>query len=103
MDDAIQATLQLMQADKDRIRLRYGYNLAAMSFTPAEIASEIQKHIPNFTITYKPDYRQAIAASWTESIDDSCARTDWGWNPAFNLENMTSDMLAHLKNRYKNM
>jgi nucleoside-diphosphate-sugar epimerase len=77
MDDAIKATIDLMSAPKADIHVRYGYNLAAMSFSPAEIAQEIKKHIPNFEITYKPDFRQDIAASWTESIDDSKARTDW--------------------------
>ena len=68
-----------------------------MSFTPAEIASEIRKHIPNFTITYKPDFRQGIASSWSESIDDSKARQDWNWKPSYDLASMTADMLLHLK------
>lgn len=97
MDDAIKATIDLMEAPKDSISVHYGYNLAAMSFTPAEIAAEIKKHIPNFEITYKPDFRQAIAASWSESIDDSMARTDWNWKPGFNLAAMTEDMLNHLR------
>jgi threonine 3-dehydrogenase len=97
MADAIKATIDLMEAPKENIGLRYGYNLASMSFTPAEIAAEIQKHIPNFTISYKPDFRQAIAASWTESIDDSEARKDWGWKPDYDLSRMTEDMLLHLK------
>jgi len=96
MDDAIKATIDLMSAPKADIHVRYGYNLAAMSFSPAEIAQEIKKHIPNFEITYKPDFRQDIAASWTESIDDSKARTDWKWKPDFDLEKMTIDMLSHL-------
>ncbi len=96
MDDAIKATIDLMSAPKEVIHVRYGYNLAAMSFSPAEIAQEIKKHIPNFEITYKPDFRQDIAASWTESIDDSKARTDWKWKPDFDLEKMTIDMLSHL-------
>jgi nucleoside-diphosphate-sugar epimerase len=96
MDDAIKATIDLMSAPKEDIQVRYGYNLAAMSFSPAEIAQEIKKHIPNFEITYKPDFRQDIAASWTESIDDSKARTDWKWKPDFDLEKMTIDMLSHL-------
>ncbi len=97
MDDAIKATIDLMEAPKDSISVHYGYNLAAMSFTPAEIAAEIKKHIPNFEITYKPDFRQAIAASWSESIDDSMARKDWNWKPDFNLAAMTEDMLNHLR------
>ena len=96
MDDAIKATIDLMSAPKEDIHVRYGYNLAAMSFSPAEIAQEIKKHIPNFEITYKPDFRQDIAASWTESIDDSKARSDWKWKPDFDLEKMTIDMLSHL-------
>lgn len=97
MDDAIKATIELMDAPKENLTLHYGYNLAAMSFTPAEIASEIQKHIPDFKITYKPDFRQAIAESWSESIDDSIARKDWNWNPDFDLARMTIDMLKHLR------
>lgn len=97
MSDAIKATIDLMNASKDSIAIRSSYNLAAMSFTPAEIASEIRKHIPNFTITYKPDFRQGIAASWSESIDDRKARQDWNWNPSYDLASMTSDMLLHLK------
>lgn len=98
MNDAIKATLDLMEAPKENISIRYGYNLAAMSFTPSEIAAEIKKHIPEFEITYKPDFRQQIAASWTESIDDSMARKDWNWQPEFDLPAMTIDMLHHLKN-----
>jgi len=98
MNDAIKATIDLMDAPKDKIGIRYSYNLAAMSFTPGEIASEIQKHIPEFKVVYKPDFRQEIASSWTESIDDSRARADWGWNPTFDLASMTIDMLNNLKN-----
>ena len=97
MDDAIKATIELMEAPKENLTLHYGYNLAAMSFTPAEIAAEIQKHIPHFKITYKPDFRQAIAESWSESIDDSIARKDWNWKPDFDLARMTEDMLKHLR------
>jgi nucleoside-diphosphate-sugar epimerase len=96
MDDAILATVQLMKANAANIQLRYSYNLSAMSFTPAEIAAEIQKHLPDFTIDYHPDFRQQIAASWSETIDDSQAREDWGWQPSYNLEKMTADMLSHL-------
>ena len=98
MNDAIKATIDLMDAPKDKIGIRYSYNLAAMSFTPGEIASEIQKHIPEFKVVYNPDFRQEIASSWTESIDDSRARADWGWNPTFDLASMTIDMLNNLKN-----
>lgn len=97
MDDAIAATIQIMQAPAEQIKIRSSYNLAAMSFTPTEIAAEIQKHIPDFTISYAPDFRQKIADSWPASIDDSRAREDWGWNHHFVLDNMTVDMLEHLK------
>jgi nucleoside-diphosphate-sugar epimerase len=96
MDDAIKATIQIMQAPVDSIKIRSSYNLAAMSFTPAMIADEIKKHIPAFEITYQPDFRQKIADSWPASIDDSAARADWGWQHDFDLESMTIDMLAHL-------
>ena len=97
MDDAIAATIQIMQAPAEQIKIRSSYNLAAMSFTPTEIAAEIQKHIPDFTISYAPDFRQKIADSWPASMDDSRAREDWGWNHHFTLDNMTVDMLEHLK------
>jgi len=97
MDDAIAATIQIMQAPVEEIKIRSSYNLAAMSFTPTEIAAEIKKHIPEFTITYEPDFRQKIADSWPASIDDDFARKDWNWNHKFDLESMTTDMLEHLK------
>lgn len=96
MDDAINATIQIMQAPVEQIKIHSAYNLAAMSFTPTEIAAEIKKHIPEFTITYEPDFRQKIADSWPSSIDDSAARADWGWKHEFDLESMTVDMLEHL-------
>jgi nucleoside-diphosphate-sugar epimerase len=99
MDDAIAATIQIMQSPKEQIKIRSSYNLAAMSFTPAEIAEEIKKHIPEFTITYHPDFRQKIADSWPASIDDSAAREDWNWNHKFDISSMTKDMLDHLKNK----
>jgi nucleoside-diphosphate-sugar epimerase len=97
MDDAIAATIKIMQAPVEEIKIRSSYNLAAMSFTPTEIAAEIKKHIPEFTITYEPDFRQKIADSWPASIDDSSARKDWNWNHEFDLATMTVDMLEHLK------
>ncbi len=97
MDDAINATIQIMQAPKENIKIRSSYNLAAMSFTPEEIALEIKKHLPDFTISYDPDFRQKIADSWPASIDDSRARQDWGWKHTFELGNMTEDMLKNLK------
>lgn len=96
MDDAIRATVELMEAPAANLSVRTSYNLAGMSFTPAELAAEIAKHKPGFQVTYEPDFRQAIAESWTESIDDSTARNDWGWKPAFDLAKMTEDMLLHL-------
>ena len=96
MDDAIAATIKIMQADADKIKIRSSYNLAAMSFTPTEIAAEIKKHIPELEVTYKPDFRQKIADSWPSSIDDSHARKDWGWQHNYELENMTNVMLDNL-------
>ncbi|MEZ4920444.1 MAG: NAD-dependent epimerase/dehydratase family protein [Saprospiraceae bacterium] len=96
MDDAIRGTIELMEAPAEKIKIRTSYNLAGMSFTPAEIAASIQKELPDFQISYEPDFRQAIADSWPGSIDDSHARADWGWKPAFDLDAMTRDMLAHL-------
>jgi len=96
MDDAIAATIQIMQAPAEQVKIRSSYNLAAMSFTPKEIASEIMKHIPEFSISYNPDFRQKIADSWPASIDDSLARKDWGWSHRFDIESMTKDMLEHL-------
>ena len=97
MEDAINATLNIMTADASQIKIRSSYNLAAMSFTPAQIAKEIKKHIPDFEISYAPDFRQKIADSWPASIDDANARKDWNWQHEFNLETMTADMLEHLK------
>ena len=97
MDDAIKATIGIMQAPAEQIKIRSSYNLSAMSFTPKEIAEEIKKHYPNFTIDYNPDFRQKIADSWPASIDDAHARADWGWKNDFTIENMTEDMFANLK------
>jgi threonine 3-dehydrogenase len=97
MPDAIRATLELMEAPAENIRVRSSYNLAGMSFTPAEIAASIQKQVPDFRIQYAPDFRQTIADSWPASIDDSAARQDWGWKPMYDLDAMTTDMLTHLR------
>jgi nucleoside-diphosphate-sugar epimerase len=97
MDDAVKATIDLMEAASEKITERGSYNISAMSFCPAEVAAEIKKHIPEFEITYNPDFRQAIADSWPRSINDSVARIDWGWHPAYDLPKMTVDMLEHLK------
>lgn len=97
MEDAIRATIEIMHAPAEDIKIRSSYNLAGMSFTPAEIATEIQKHLPEFSISYAPDFRQKIADSWPDSIDDSHARTDWKWQHRYDLEKMTSTMLEALK------
>jgi nucleoside-diphosphate-sugar epimerase len=96
MPDAIRATIELMEADKSKISTRTSYNISGMSFSPKEIAAEIKKHIPEFSISYKPDYRQPIADSWPQSIDDKVARNDWGWKEEFTLEAMAKDMLENL-------
>ena len=99
MDDAIRGTIELMEAPAEKIRSRMAYNLSAMSFSPKEIAAAIKKHIPDFTIGYNPDFRQAIADGWPQSIDDSAARQDWGWKHEYDLDKMTADMLKHLNER----
>ena len=96
MEDAVDATVQIMQVNADQIKIRTSYNLSAMNFSPKELALEIQRHIPNFTITYKTDYRQAIADSWPDSIDDTKAREDWGWTPNYTLSKMTKVILENL-------
>lgn len=96
MPDAIRATIELMEAPADRISVRTSYNISGMSFSPKEIAACIGTHVPGFTIDYKPDYRQAIADSWPQSIDDSVAGRDWNWKPEFDLEKMTADMFNNL-------
>lgn len=101
IDDAIRATIELMEADRENLLIRYSYNLAAMSFTPEQLAVEIKKHIPNFEIDYIPDFRQEIAESWTKSIDDSHARKDWHWNHIYNLEKMVNTMIENLKPKYQ--
>jgi threonine 3-dehydrogenase len=99
MDDAINATIQLMEAPEKEITIRSSYNLSAMSFTPAELVLEIQKSIPSFMVSYRPDFRQSIADSWPESIDDSKAREDWNWKPNFNLPELVSEMIANLRKK----
>ena len=97
MEDAVNATVQIMQVNANQINIRTSYNLSAMNFTPKELASAIHQHLPNFTISYKPDYRQAIADSWPDSIDDTKAREDWGWSPNYTLSKMTKDILENLQ------
>ena len=97
MQDAIRGTIELMEAPAEKIQTRTSYNIAAMSFSPDEIAASIKKHIPEFTISYALDYRQEIANSWPQSIDDSVARTDWGWKHEYDLDRMTIEMLENLR------
>lgn len=96
ISDAIRATIDLMEAPEEAISVRTSYNLAGVSFTPAEIAAEIKSQIPEFSLSYKPDFRQAIAESWTETIDDSSAQEDWGWQPEYDLKAMAEDMINNL-------
>lgn len=96
MEDAIRATIELMQAPAEKVKIRSSYNLAGISFTPEQLAKTIQKHIPAFKIDYKPDFRQNIADSWPNSIDDSAAKDDWGWNNKFDLVKMVDEMLRHV-------
>ena len=99
MEDAIRATIELMAAPIDQIKIRTSYNLGAMSFTPSGIAQEIKRHLPDFQIQYQPDFRQAIANTWPKVIDDTAARNDWGWQPQFDLPSMTKDMIKQLKKK----
>ena len=103
MPDALRATIEIMEAPSEKIKIRGGYNLSGMSFSPDEIAASIRQHIPGFEISYAPDFRQSIADSWPKSIDDTEARQDWGWSPEYDLNKMTVDMLTNLKNLYKNL
>lgn len=97
MEDAIRATIEIMQAPAEKIKIRGSYNLSGISFSPKDIAAEIKKHIPDFTITYNPDFRQAIADSWPKSINDSEARKDWGWQEKYDLPKLVENMLENLK------
>lgn len=99
MPDAIRAICEVMEADASKLRVHSSYNLASLSFTPAQLAQEIQKHIPEFTISYEPDFRQQIADSWPNNINDSYAREDWGWKPQYDIETMTADMLRNIKKK----
>lgn len=101
MDDAIKATIDIMKAKRNDIKIRSSYNLAAISFTPQQVAESIKKHIPDFKMTFNPDYRQDIADSWPKSINDSYARQDWKWKHEFSLEDITEEMLFQLKKTYK--
>lgn len=96
MEDAVKATIDLMDAPADALTIRTSYNVSAMSFSPEEIAASIRKMIHSFEIEYKPDYRQSIAESWPDSIDDSAARRDWNWRPSYNLDSMSKDVIENL-------
>ena len=100
MDDAIKATIDLMKANEKDVKIRSSYNLSGISFTPKELADSIKQQIPDFEITYNPDYRQDIADSWPKSIDDSKAREDWNWNHKFSLQKITKEMLLQLNEKY---
>lgn len=99
MDDAIRATVNIMDAPKNNIKIRTSYNLAGFSFSPNELAEAIQQQLPNFSITYKPDFRDQIAATWPASINDDAAKKDWGWQPKYNLEDLVSIMLEEIKKK----
>jgi nucleoside-diphosphate-sugar epimerase len=101
MPDAIRATIELMEAPTEQVKIRSSYNLAGVSFTPKQIAEEVKKHITDFEMTYNTDFRQSIADSWPSSIDDSYAQKDWGWELKYDLEKMTSNMMKNLKEQYK--
>ena len=100
MPDAIKATIGIMESDYQKVKIRSSYNLSGFSFSPKEIALEIKKYIPNFSISYIPDSRQQIADSWPKSIDSSEAGIDWGWKPEYDLAAMTKDMIKNLKISY---
>ncbi len=99
MPDCISAAIDLMDADARQLRHHNGFNIAAMSFSAGDLAREIQKHLPGFICEFEPDERQAIADTWPRSIDDSVAREEWGWNPQYDLSQMTGDMLSRLRKR----
>ena len=101
MEDAIKATIQIMDAPKKAIKVRSSYNLAGVSYAPEDVAQSIQRQLPDFEITYEPDFRQAIADTWPASIDDSAARNDWGWEHSYDLDQITDVMLKNLAPQYK--
>ena len=100
MSDAIRGIIELMESSAEKIKIRSSYNISGFSFTPKEIRNEIINHIPEFKLKYLLDFRQEIADSWPETIDDSFASKDWGWKPKYNLKNTTTEMLINLKERY---
>ena len=101
MDDAIKATISIMEAPSEKIKIRTSYNLSSLHFSPKQIEEEIKKYVKDFKVKYTPDERDELAKGWPQSIDDNCARKDWGWQPNFNLSQMVSDIILNLKNRYK--
>lgn len=100
MTDAIKATLKIMQADSDKIKIRSSYNIAGCSFSPEELANEIQSYIPNFKISYNKDYRQEIADSWPDSLEDSLAKEHWGWQAQYNMQELVKEMIENLNEKY---
>jgi len=96
MEDAVRATIELMAAPSERITKRGSYNLSGVSFTPRDIIAEVRRHVPEFNVEFRPDFRQAIAEGWPNSIDDSAAQKDWGWKPHFDLSDIVADMLKNL-------
>jgi nucleoside-diphosphate-sugar epimerase len=100
MPDCLKATMDLMEAPFDTLKRHNDYNVGSMSFTVKDLADSIKKVMPDFTVDYAPDFRQAIADSWPDGVDDTAAREDWGWNPSFDLDSMTRDMLAKLQARH---
>jgi nucleoside-diphosphate-sugar epimerase len=100
MPDCIKATIDLIEADFEQLKHHADFNVAAISFSPAELVAEIQTHIPEFTCKYEPDFRQAIADSWPQSLNDRAAREEWGWEPDYDLAAMTADMLEKLSKRH---
>jgi threonine 3-dehydrogenase len=102
MPDCLKSVVQILETDLSRLRHHTDFNLAALSFSPAELVEAIRIHMPTFEVDYKPDYRQAIADSWPKSINDSAAREEWGWQPDYDLQAMVKDMLTVLATRYQN-
>ncbi|MFT2011288.1 NAD-dependent epimerase/dehydratase family protein [Pontibacter sp. 13R65] len=101
IEDALRATIELMEAPAAQISVRSAYNLAGLSFTPAALLASIREHYPDFVCHFKPDFRQEIANSWPRSIDDAVAKADWGWQPAYDLPRLTADMFLHLAAKYQ--
>ena len=97
MPDAIRATIEITESESENIKIRSSYNLASMSFSPMQLEHEISKYIPDFSCSYKPDFRQHLAEGWPQSIDDSNARNDWNWKPEYDLSKMTADMIHNLQ------